>query len=224
MVQVGLILVATCITPRTNAMKIELKQPYKSISTLTTEELPDFAILIGRNGVGKTQLLGALKEGQAVIPAIGVGEMELYDMDSFRPPNTNEADRNTSQFARDTANAYLMSSPGEQPLIETAAAIFDEFARDIECNSGVQARNDFESNLRDEVRHSPYGVLPLIHRTTACGRSAEEARGCASESGIMVLKQKTDPRKGAPNRCYHATTPTASTSPSTTTAWWPMPG
>ena len=142
-------------------MKIELKQPYKSISTLTTEELPDFAILIGRNGVGKTQLLGALKEGQAVIPAIGVGEMELYDMDSFRPPNTNEADRNTSQFARDTANAYLMSSPGEQPLIETAAAIFDEFARDIECNSGVQARDDFESNLRDEVRHSRYGVLPL---------------------------------------------------------------
>ena len=43
-------------------MKIELKQPYKSISTLTTEELPDFAILIGRNGVGKTQLLGTLKE------------------------------------------------------------------------------------------------------------------------------------------------------------------
>ena len=26
----------------------------------------------------------------------------------------------------------------------------------------------------------------------------------------MVLKQKTGPRKGAPNRCYHATTPTAS--------------
>ena len=26
----------------------------------------------------------------------------------------------------------------------------------------------------------------------------------------MVLQQKTDPRKGAPNRCYHATTPTGS--------------
>ena len=26
----------------------------------------------------------------------------------------------------------------------------------------------------------------------------------------MVLKQKTDPRKGAPSRCYHASTPTAS--------------
>ena len=35
----------------------------------------------------------------------------------------------------------------------------------------------------------------------------------------MVLKRKTGPRKGAPNRCYHATNPTASASPSTTTAW-----
>ena len=34
----------------------------------------------------------------------------------------------------------------------------------------------------------------------------------------MVLKQKTGPRKGAPDRCYHVTTPTASKSPSTTTA------
>ena len=76
-------------------MKIELKLPYKSISTLTTEELPDFAILIGRNGVGKSHLLGALKERHAMIPALGKGEIELYDMDSFRPSNTNEADRNT---------------------------------------------------------------------------------------------------------------------------------
>ena len=66
--------------------------------------------------------------------------------------------------------------------------------------------------------------LPLIHRRRACRRPAEETKGCASESGIMVLKQKTGPRKGAPDRCYHVTTPTASKSPSTTTAWWPMPG
>ena len=66
--------------------------------------------------------------------------------------------------------------------------------------------------------------LALIHRRTACRRPAEETEGCASESGIMVLKQKTGPRKGAPDRCYHVTTPTASKSPSTTTAWWPMPG
>ena len=49
-------------------MKIELKQPYKSITTLTATGLPDFTVLIGRNGAGKTQLLDALREGPAVIP------------------------------------------------------------------------------------------------------------------------------------------------------------
>ena len=49
-------------------------------------------------------------------------------------------------------------------------------------------------------------------------------KGCSSESGIMVLRQKTDPRKGAPNRCYHLSTPTASKSPLMTTAWSTMPG
>ena len=141
-------------------MKIELRGPYKSITTLTTDELPDLAILIGRNGVGKSQLLSALNERQAVIPAIGVGEIELYDMNSFRTANTNTANRQTSGFAQDTANAYLMSSPGEQPFIETAAAIFDEFASDIECNSGFQARDDFESNLRNDVRQMrDFGVF-----------------------------------------------------------------
>ena len=38
------------------------------------------------------------------------------------------------------------------------------------------------------------------------------------------LKQKTDPKRGAPKRCYHLSTSTASTSPSTIIAWWPMLG
>ena len=73
------------------------------------------------------------------------------------------------------------------------------------------------------LAHFPV-ALALIHRRTACRRPAEETKGRSSESGIMVLKQKTSPRKGAPNRCYHAITLTASKSPSMITAWWPMPG
>ena len=135
-------------------MKINLRQPYKSIVTLTTEELPDFAILIGRNGAGKTQLLGALKDGLAAIPGVGVDEIESYDMVSFHPPNTNRADRQVNQFAQATADAYL-SPPSGQPPIETAEAIFNQFVSDIERDSGAQARDDFKRNLRDEVRQLP---------------------------------------------------------------------
>ena len=136
-------------------MRIELSQQYRSIATLTTEELPDFSILIGRNGAGKTQLLYALKEGQAVIPDIGVDEIELYDMVSFQSPNSGAANRGANRFAQDTSDAYLLSPPGGQPPIETASAIFDQFASDIECESGAQARDDFERNLKDDIQHLP---------------------------------------------------------------------
>ena len=53
----------------------------------------------------------------------------------------------------------------------------------------------------------------------ACERPPEEAKGRTFESEIMVLNQKTCHRKGAPNRCYHVTTLTASKSPSTIPAW-----
>ena len=144
-------------------MKIELDQQYKSIVDLATEDLPDFAVLIGRNGAGKTQLLDALKQGRAKIPGIGVNEVELYDMASFVPPNTGQAGRHANQFAQDTADAFL-SPPRGQPPIETAKAIFDQFVLDIERNSGVQARYDFVRGLRDEVQRMPdFTVFRVNH-------------------------------------------------------------
>ena len=67
------------------------------------------------------------------------------------------------------------------------------------------------------------GGLTRIHRKTTLGTVLEEARGCSSESGIMVLEQKTAWKQGAPNRCCHRTIPTGSASSLMTTAWWPMP-
>ena len=148
-------------------MKIELNRPYKSIVALKTEDLPDFTVLIGRNGAGKTQLLEALKEGLAAISGIGVHEIELYDMGSFRPPNAGAANRHANQFAQSTSDAYLMSPPGRRPPIETAAAIFDQFAGDIERDSGVKARDDFERNLRDEIQQVPdFAVFTARERGT----------------------------------------------------------
>ena len=136
-------------------LRIELSQPYKSIAALTTEDLPDFAILIGRNGAGKTQLLEALKEGRAAIPCIGADEIERYDMGSFRPPNANEANRQTNQFAQLTADAYLLSPPDGQAPINTAADIFCQCTAEIERDSGVDARDDFVRNLRNDIQQVP---------------------------------------------------------------------
>ena len=107
-------------------MRIDLQNPYKSIATLTTGELPDFAVLIGRNGAGKTQLLEAVKESQAKVSGIRSEDIELYDMNSFRAPNVNVGNRGFNNFGNATADAFLLAPPGKRSAIETAAEIFDE--------------------------------------------------------------------------------------------------
>ena len=136
-------------------MSIELKRPYKSIHALRAEELPDFAILIGRNGSGKTQLLEALREGSAVIAGVDVADTEFFDMTSFRSPSTGGANRHGNNFAKVAADAYLLPRPDEPPYREIASALFDQFAGEIERAGSVDARDDFESSLRDEVRRVP---------------------------------------------------------------------
>ena len=148
-------------------MRIDLKEPYKSIATLATDELPDFAVLIGRNGAGKTHLLDALKQGSAVIPGVAVDEIEMYDMVSFRPPNTGTANRHANQFAIGTADAYLLGPPTGPPPIETAIEIFEQCAPDVEPNSGIEERDEFARTLREEVRRlQDFEVFASGNRTT----------------------------------------------------------
>ena len=142
-------------------MRIDLRQPYKSIQSLTTEELPDFAVLIGRNGAGKTQLLAALKEGQAVVPGVDVKEIELYDMVSFHPPNAGSANRHANQFAKAAANRYLVGLPDDHSLIEVAKDIFNEHADEIERTSGRTQRDEFTRKLRGDIRRLPdFSIFP----------------------------------------------------------------
>jgi ABC-type branched-subunit amino acid transport system ATPase component len=51
-------------------MKLTFIRPYKSIKTLSTIELPDFVVLTGINGSGKTHLLEAIANGDIQIDDI----------------------------------------------------------------------------------------------------------------------------------------------------------
>ena len=142
-------------------MRIELQQAYKSIATLTTEDLPDLAVLIGRNGAGKTQILEALKEGHAVVSGIDLTDIELYDMTSYRVPNVNVGNRGFNQFGKATADAFLLAAPGKRPPIEVAAEVFDQFAGEGEGESDDENRAQFVSSLLDEIRLLPdFAIFP----------------------------------------------------------------
>ena len=136
-------------------MTIDLQQPYKSIATLTTGDLPDFAVLIGRNGAGKTQLLEALKEGHAQVSGVRLEDIALYDMNSFRVPNVNVGNRGFNQFGKATAEAFLLAPLGKRSPIEIAAETFNESVREREAESGGDGREGFVVSLMDEIRRMP---------------------------------------------------------------------
>ncbi|MYD93237.1 MAG: ATP-binding protein [Chloroflexi bacterium] len=136
-------------------MKITLQAPYKSILSLNTENLPGFAVLIGRNGSGKTQLLSALAEGAARIGEIDVGGIEHYDMLSFHPPGVNVADRNANQFGRAVADQYFTAPSGAAAPFDIATEIFDCAAEKFERTNGSQGRTEFEAALRAKIGKLP---------------------------------------------------------------------
>ena len=86
-------------------MKLNLKSSHLSIKSLTAPPLPPFAVLIGRNGVGKSQLLDAIQQGSASTPEGTV--IEKYDIASSRPPSSEAASWGGS-LAASTA-AHLLS-------------------------------------------------------------------------------------------------------------------
>lgn len=52
-----------------------------------------------RNQTNEDRTQAAFKGGLAEITDIGVDEIALYGMDSFRPPGASQADHHSNQFA-----------------------------------------------------------------------------------------------------------------------------
>ena len=134
-------------------MRIELKQPYLSIKQLKAFDLPDFAVLIGRNGVGKTQLLDAIAAGHVSVSDVSGLDIQKYDISTFQPRDPARVHWGTSLFAERTAEQYLAGRPGKVP-IEIAKDVFLRTLGSFDIAESA-ARRNFEEQLRDQVRQLP---------------------------------------------------------------------
>ena len=136
-------------------MRIEFTEPYQSINAIESIELPNFAVLIGRNGAGKTQLLEALNLGLARIAGIRRENVDLFNMNSFSSPDSRVGTRSSNHFARAVANTYLKGTPNDPPPIRVAEEVFGQFADEIDSVSGINRREEFITNLRETVSQLP---------------------------------------------------------------------
>ena len=123
--------------------------------------------------------------------------------------------RRLSEAALQDLVAELMMVPFLQRL---GSMVLAKVALDLEPQDHPKG-----SRITNRGDPADFFYLTRIHRRTSLGTVLEEASGCSSESGIMVLEQKPARKQGAPNRCCHRTNPTVSASSLTTIVWWPMP-
>lgn len=93
-------------------MKLTLVRPYKSIRAFQAVELPDFTIITGTNGAGKSQLLKALDEGALTIDGVAHSQqnrlIRLFDATTLVPADTAAFASFQSKQERDGIWAHIL--------------------------------------------------------------------------------------------------------------------
>ena len=148
-------------------MKIELNRSHLSIKELATVDLPDFTVLIGRNGVGKTHLLEAIKAGHASIPGIQTSEIEKYDICSFQPKESEGTGWDGANFAQRTVEKYFSTSP-DSALVNIAERVFLENFDELNPDDGFESRKQFAEAIRREISKMPdFDLFPRMRANKA---------------------------------------------------------
>lgn len=89
-------------------IKLAFKKPYKSLRKLAYTELPDFTVITGLNGSGKTHFLEAIREGAIAVEgcAVGpkIGDIRFFNWDTLVPKDAGPT--NPLQLAQERSTAW----------------------------------------------------------------------------------------------------------------------
>ena len=135
-------------------MHLVLQRPYLSIRTMNEVSLPSFLAIVGRNGVGKTQLLEAISQGYVSVADISPSEIQKYDISTFKPSDPARISWGHCLFAERTVERYFSGRHGTVP-IEIAKNVFSKTLRTFNVPDEAAARGQFEEQLRHQVRQIP---------------------------------------------------------------------
>ncbi len=103
-------------------MKLTFKKTYLSIDEFTSVELPDFTVLTGTNGSGKSHLLMAIKNGSSIIEGFENLQIALLTNKDFELPNQGRANPMPGRYTTPTdskALAWNFFSKNMQSQVKT---------------------------------------------------------------------------------------------------------
>lgn len=182
-------------------MRLKLDKPYESIHTLDPCELPDFAVLMGRNGAGKTQLLAGITDRQILGAWHESDTIEKYEIGTFRPHSSGRAVYAASLFAESTAQRYLVGTGG-QSASALARDIFDETVERYGLAPRTQGRQEFEATIRSSLGAPDFEPVGVVHVSFAASglddaeRAVERYTREVAKRVVGPLALKSENRRG----------------------------
>ena len=135
-------------------MHIELRHPYLSVKEMSGLDLPEFSVLIGRNGIGKTQLLDAIIAGHAVVTDVATSHIEKYDINSFKTNDSKRISWRDCIQGEMMADRYFSAKSGPS-LSETAEHIFSKILSDFQIEEKSDECRQFEEQIRNHILQTP---------------------------------------------------------------------
>ena len=81
-------------------------------------------------------------------------EVQHYDVFSFRPPPSTEANHRTSELVREVLDSFFVRKSGTPSFSEVSLGIFCEAVGTFEALDSVEERDAFVASLRDGVQRT----------------------------------------------------------------------
>jgi len=86
-------------------LKLQFKNAYISIEQFDPVEIPDFVVLTGVNGSGKSHLLEAMEKGHVIVAGMETAHIVLFNYETFKLDN--ESAFNATQLSAERESAWL---------------------------------------------------------------------------------------------------------------------
>ena len=138
-------------------IKLTFKQPHLSIKQLDPVKLIDFSMLTGLNGVGKTHLLQAIRDGKVEIQGINHQEIIYFNYNDFvinsqTDHKKPEYQQNTQKVQQNKDNLFSIHNQQIQKLQQQINSNQDPLDYALSVSIINPNNSDFEATVRKKRR------------------------------------------------------------------------